>query len=129
MASPTPHRPHPRSSEPVVDRLSAVPPGELNARADLASDFFKALGDPTRLRILYLIASQPNAGISSNSLANTLGLSAPTITHHMKKLLSVDLVTRRKDGRWGYYSINPENSETVTEVLTSVLSMPRSHLH
>lgn len=101
----------------------ALARAELFTLTERASNFFKALADPTRLRILYLITTQGNIDVSSHYLARSLGLSAPTITHHMKKLLAANLVTRRQDGRWGYYSINPEKSDEVSEVLQRSLRL------
>lgn len=96
----------------LPDRL----PGEVLRHTEQASCFFKALADPTRLAILYLIASQDERRISSNVMSTSLAISAPTVTHHMKKLLAANLVTRQQVGKWAYYSICEDYADTVAKI-------------
>lgn len=65
--------------------------------------FHKALADPTRIRILFLLKSGPLHG---QALAEKLGVSAPTITHHMAKLRHVALVTERRDKNTIYFALD-----------------------
>ena len=58
-----------------------------------ASNLFKALADPTRLRILYMIARRGEDNICACDLSEALNVSAPTITHHMKRLSAAGLST------------------------------------
>lgn len=100
------------------------PPEHLSSdilhHAEKTSMFFKSLADPTRLSILYLIATHPNGGINSNALSQALGISAPTVTHHMKKLISANLVTREQVGKWAYHSLHPDNAATVAKIFAAV---------
>ncbi|MFC0270478.1 metalloregulator ArsR/SmtB family transcription factor [Metabacillus herbersteinensis] len=73
--------------------------------------FHKVMGDPTRIRILAILAKGPKHG---QSLAGILGLTAPTITHHIAKLKEINLVTQRREKNTIYFHIN----ETVLEHLT-----------
>ena len=73
---------------------------------------FRALGDPARLRILEFL-KRPEAECCSAvdkvcacDFEGILGLSQPTISHHMKLLVQAGLVTAEKSGRWVYYGIN-----------------------
>ncbi|GAA2173111.1 hypothetical protein GCM10009846_13720 [Agrococcus versicolor] len=66
---------------------------------------FKALGDPTRLRLLSLIASSDGGEACICDLIDPVGLSQGTVSHHMKILGSAGLVTREQRGRWAYYAI------------------------
>lgn len=73
---------------------------------------FKALSDPVRLRILEYLR-RPEATCCSTEdrvcacdLEGLLGLSQPTISHHMKLLVQSGLVTSEKSGRWVYYRID-----------------------
>lgn len=70
-------------------------------------DLLKAVADPTRLKLLYLVAEAGDNDVCGCELADTLGVTAPTITHHMKKLVACDLVNREQRGKWAHYSINP----------------------
>ena len=101
---------------PPPERLSS----DILEHARKASAFFKSLSDPTRLSILYLITTHPEGRISSNALAQALGISAPTVTHHMKKLVSAKLVTREQVGKWAYHSLHPDNADTVAKIFSAV---------
>lgn len=102
----------------------ASPPAHLSSdilhHAAKTSMFFKSLADPTRLSILYLIATHPDGRASSNALAQALGISAPTVTHHMKKLVSARLVAREQVGKWAYHSLHPDNADTVAKIFSAV---------
>lgn len=69
---------------------------------------FRALGDPTRVRIVEYIASNHCAQICACHLPDALGISQPTLSHHMKKLVDAGILNRRQRGRWAAYSINRE---------------------
>jgi ArsR family transcriptional regulator len=66
---------------------------------------FKALGDPTRLRLLSLIAAHADGEACICDLTEPVGLSQPTVSHHMKQLSEAGLVTREQRGRWAYYRV------------------------
>lgn len=70
----------------------------------------KAIADETRLRILGLIASKPQSG---KQLADALGLSAPTISHHMRRLISAGIVQEERDAQRHIYSLNSQLLRTV----------------
>ncbi len=74
---------------------------------DLA-EVFKALGDPTRVRLLSLIAAAPDGEACICDLTEPVGLSQPTVSHHMKRLADAGLVEREQRGRWAYYRVLPE---------------------
>jgi DNA-binding transcriptional ArsR family regulator len=65
---------------------------------------FDALSDPTRLRMIELLAKTDE--MSSSELAGQLGISLALFCHHSKTLLEVDLVTRRQEGQTKYLSLN-----------------------
>ncbi len=70
-----------------------------DARTDELVAFFKALADPNRLKIVALLAAEEH---SVEQLAAKLGLTSPTISHHLARLSAIDLVSARAEG---YYSI------------------------
>lgn len=72
------------------------------------SRMFKALGDPTRVRLLSMIAAQSDGEACVCDLTEPIGLSQPTVSHHMKQLVDAGLVTREQRGKWAYYAIVPE---------------------
>ena len=65
----------------------------------------KALSDPTRLRLFSLISS--NDEQCACDLTEPLGVSQPTVSHHLKVLHDAGLVTRDQRGKWAYYSVAP----------------------
>lgn len=72
------------------------------AATDLAARF-KALADPTRLRLFSLLAEAGEACVCD--LPGALGVSQPTVSHHLKVLAEVGLVEREKRGTWAYYRV------------------------
>jgi ArsR family transcriptional regulator len=67
---------------------------------------FRALGDPNRLEIYHLIASQPGP-ICACDIVERFDLSQPTISHHLKTLREAGLVTVTRRGIWAFYEANP----------------------
>ena len=63
----------------------------------------KTIADETRLRILGLIAGEPKSG---KQLADALSLTPPTISHHMRKLVSAGIVSEERDAQRHLYSLN-----------------------
>jgi ArsR family transcriptional regulator len=68
---------------------------------------FKALGDPARVRIVNLLAAK-GGEVCACEFEPALGLSQPTVSHHLKKLTDAGLLDREQRGKWAYFSINPE---------------------
>ncbi len=77
----------------------------------------KVLADPARLRLLSLIQSQPNHEACVCNLTEPLGLSQPTISHHLKVLLKSGLVEREQRGSWAYFRVVPEPLAALRELL------------
>jgi ArsR family transcriptional regulator len=65
---------------------------------------FKAFSDENRLKILENLRSGEKCAAV---LLERLNISQPTLSHHMKILCESEVVVRRKDGKWTYYSISP----------------------
>lgn len=84
--------------------------------ADMASTF-AALGDPVRLRIVSMLASAPDGAACGCDLEGPLGLSQPTVSHHLKVLREAGLVEGTRQGRWVHYRVNPDRLESLRSVL------------
>src|SRR5215218_7371281 len=76
-----------------------------SGRLEDLSLLFKALSDPTRLRILGLLAERPLAG---HELADRLALTPPTISHHMRRLVAARLVDVQPDAQSRIYSLRTD---------------------
>lgn len=77
----------------------------------------KALADPTRRRLLRLILDSPAQRALVSRLAEAVGFRQPTVSHHMRVLLAVGLVTRQPSGRTAWYAIAPDAMEEVAAAL------------
>ena len=66
---------------------------------------FKALGDPTRVKLLSLIGGSETGEMCICDLTNPVGLSQPTVSHHMKQLVEAGLATREQRGKWAYFRV------------------------
>jgi ArsR family transcriptional regulator len=73
--------------------------------AERIARIFKALGDPTRVRLLSLIAAHADGEACVCDLTDPVGLSQPTVSHHLKQLVDAGLITRDQRGRWSYYRV------------------------
>lgn len=83
--------------------------GVLSASdAQRIAGVLKALADPMRLRLLSHLAAQGCDGVCSCNFTEELGISQPTVSHHMKKLVDAGLITREQRGKWAHYSVVPE---------------------
>ncbi|WP_066583770.1 ArsR/SmtB family transcription factor [Cellulomonas timonensis] len=85
----------------------------------------KALADPARLRLISLVASHEGAEACVCDLVEPLGLSQPTVSHHLKVLVDAGLLTRDKRGVWAYYALVPGALDAIAATLTSPVA-PRS---
>ncbi|MGJ7912970.1 metalloregulator ArsR/SmtB family transcription factor [Neobacillus sp. LXY-1] len=80
-------------------------------------EFHKALGDLTRIKIVALLQQGPLHG---QAIAGKLGLTPPTITHHIAKLREVGLIRERRDKNTIYFSLNEKILEMSAKAILSV---------
>ncbi len=85
--------------------LAAAVLSDQEATATAA--LFKALADPHRVRIFNLLSTSPEP-VCVCDLVAVLGLAQPTVSHHLKKLLDAELLTRTQRGTWAYYALDPQ---------------------
>jgi ArsR family transcriptional regulator len=83
----------------------AAPPLDAVAAAALAGRL-KALADPGRLQLLSIVLASGSACICD--LTVPVGLSQPTVSHHMQVLVDAGLLHREKRGKWVHFSANKE---------------------
>ncbi|MEA2613994.1 MAG: hypothetical protein QOI52_1953 [Chloroflexota bacterium] len=69
-----------------------------------ASEIFRALADPTRLRIVNLLRAME---LSVGELAQVLGQSQPRVSRHVRILIDAGLAERRKEGSWVFLNLGP----------------------
>ena len=85
-------------------------------------DIYKALADATRLRLVGLLAERPRSG---DDLAALLGVSPPTVSHHLARLKAAGLVRGARDGPFVYYALNLQRFHQVSRALFPTAALPR----
>ncbi|OIJ12851.1 ArsR family transcriptional regulator [Anaerobacillus arseniciselenatis] len=76
--------------------------------------FHKALGDETRIRIISLLKEGPLHG---QAIAGKLGLTAPTISHHIAKLREIDIIFQRREKNTIYFYLNEKKLTFMAEAI------------
>jgi ArsR family transcriptional regulator, arsenate/arsenite/antimonite-responsive transcriptional repressor len=94
---------------------SPLAPGE----ADLLAGALRVMADPARLRIVSLLAHAADAEACVCELTAPLGLSQPTVSHHLKVLREAGLLAREQRGRWVFYRLVPGPLATLAEAITA----------
>ncbi|MCK8488779.1 metalloregulator ArsR/SmtB family transcription factor [Paenibacillus sp. MBLB2552] len=84
---------------------------------DRLVNFHKAIGDVTRIRIIALLQNGPLHG---QALAGKLGVTPPTITHHMTKLREADLVYERRDKNTIYFYLNEKSLTLQAQAILNI---------
>jgi ArsR family transcriptional regulator len=79
-------------------------PSLSDGQAEATARLFKALADRHRVQIVNLLATSPDP-VCVCEFTAPLGLSQPTVSHHLKKLMDAGLLDREQRGTWAYYSL------------------------
>ena len=79
------------------------PPAEKSLRY---AEMFSALGSESRLRVLRLLLTAHPDGLVVGEIQSELGIAASTLSHHLDRLRSEDLVTVRREGTFLWYAAN-----------------------
>jgi ArsR family transcriptional regulator len=79
----------------------------------------KAIADPARLRLLSLVAAHENGEACVCDLTEPLGLSQPTVSHHLKVLVDAGLLSRDKRGVWAYFALVPGALDSLAAILST----------
>lgn len=90
--------------------------GEQEA-ADMAV-VLAAIADPARLRIISMLAAAPGGSACGCELEEPLGLSQPTVSHHLRVLREAGLVEGSRWGRWVHYRLVEQRLSEIREALT-----------
>ncbi|OFJ98137.1 MULTISPECIES: helix-turn-helix transcriptional regulator [Rothia] len=86
------------------------------------SDVFSVIADPTRRRIVRILAEQTH---TVGAVVEKLGMSQPTISKHLKVLRDADVVSVTVEGQRRLYSLNPDVFATVTEWINETVQIAR----
>ena len=87
---------------------------------DRMVNFYKAIGDKTRIKLLILLSA--NGSMSGLQLAEKLGVTPPTVSHHISKLKESSLIRERRDKNTIYYFLNEKSLLQYNDSLITVLN-------
>ena len=112
-----------RRALPLTDLASCCSPstGQVldQPAAEHLAAVLKALADPSRLRLVSLIAANATAGATCVcDLIEPVGLSQPTVSHHLKVLTDAGLLEREQRGKWAYYTLVPAALAAIATAIT-----------
>jgi ArsR family transcriptional regulator len=92
------------SFPPIACCQPLAAPSLTDEEADATAMLFKALGDPARVKIVNVLA-RADGPVCACEFEPALGLSQPTVSHHLKKLTEAGLLEREQRGKWAYFSL------------------------
>ncbi len=102
--------------------------GNLNPdAAEQIAALFRILGEPARLQLFSFIATHPAGEACVCELTEPMGLSQPTVSHHLKVMYEAGLLQKERRGNWMYYKAVPEQIEVLKSALsgfTQALARP-----
>lgn len=85
---------------------------------------FKALGDPVRLQLMSMIASNAGGEVCVCDLTPAFDLTGPTISHHLKTLREAGLVTAERRGTWVWYRPVAAKLTALSALLGDAVAVP-----
>lgn len=86
-------------------------------QAETLATTLKAVADPVRLRLISLVAAHQDGEACVCDLVDPVGLSQPTVSHHLKVLVDAGILTREQRGRWAYYRLVPQTLSALAGLL------------
>ena len=91
-------------------------PSLSDDEAEATATLFRALADPTRVTIVNML-SRSEEPVCVCEFVRAVGLSQPTVSHHLKKLTDAGLLEREERGKWAYYSLSGEAIERLASLV------------
>lgn len=86
--------------------------------ANRLAEWYGVLADPTRLQLLSIISTTGEA-CAACDLVEPLGVTQPTVSHHLRVLREAGLVESDKRGRWVYYRPVPHRLEVLSKAISA----------
>lgn len=93
-------------------------PLSMPAAVEMAAKF-KALSDPVRLQLLSSVASHAGGEACVCDISTGVGVSQPTVSHHLKVLRDAGLLTSQRRASWVYYAVVPEALAMLSTLLNA----------
>ena len=100
---------------PVACCQPLAAPSLTEEQIESTAALFKALSDPGRVKIVNVLA-RTRAPVCACEFEAALGLSQPTVSHHLKKLTEAGLLEREQRGKWAYFSLKRDAVDKLAAV-------------
>ncbi|MDF2094232.1 metalloregulator ArsR/SmtB family transcription factor [Knoellia sp. 3-2P3] len=109
----TPHAVTGTASQCGATAPAPIARGEAERRATL----LKAVADPARLQLLSIVRASESGEACVCDMADAVGLSQPTVSHHLKVLVDAGVLTRERRGTWAWYTLVPDQLSEISSFL------------
>ena len=93
-------------------------------QAETLAGALKAIADPARLRLISLVAAHEDNEACVCDLVEPIGLSQPTVSHHLKVLVDAGILTRERRGKWAYYRLVPGTLDDIAGLIAGEQHVP-----
>lgn len=87
--------------------------------AEQLAGALKAIADPARLRLISIVAAAESGEVCVCDFTGPVGLSQPTVSHHLKILVDAGVLAREQRGKWAYYRLVPAALDNLGRLLTA----------
>lgn len=91
----------------------------MNRNYEMNARIFKALSDPSRLKILDILSCGEKCACD---ILEHFDFTQPTLSHHMKVLMECGLVKSRKEGLWSHYCLDNNNTSKLVLFLMGIFT-------
>jgi len=119
-----------RTGTQIAGQVACCPPvtavGMDSASAEHLAGVLKALAEPTRLRLVSLVAAARGGQACVCDLTDPVGLTQPTVSHHLKILVAAGILEREQRGKWAHFSLVPGGLDGAAGLLAAVGAAPGS---
>jgi DNA-binding transcriptional ArsR family regulator len=103
---------------PVTLLLSEPADVVTEDAAEQAAKLFKALSDPIRIRLVSLVRRTPGGEACFCDLAEEFAMPQPSLSHHLRVLVTAGILDRERRGTWSWYRIRPEPIQALESLLS-----------
>jgi ArsR family transcriptional regulator, arsenate/arsenite/antimonite-responsive transcriptional repressor len=116
----------PIESLTVLESCCSPVTGEVldQADAERLAAALKAIADPARLRLISIVAASDSGEVCVCDFTGPIGLSQPTVSHHLKILVDAGVLTREQRGKWAYYRLVPDALDALGRLITTPTPLP-----
>jgi ArsR family transcriptional regulator len=111
----------PREALIVLETCCSPVTGQVldQADAERLAGALKAIADPARLRLISIVAASDSGEVCVCDFTGSVGLSQPTVSHHLKILVDAGVLAREQRGKWAYYRLVPTALDTLGRLIST----------